>query len=119
VPKAIVPTLPGKIESAGVGRAEVTAWGGVGWSRVSEMPVTVAAGNTVRVPPGPSAKLGAGAAEARIWARIFWEIGVMLCVVKRLSAAISLGFAPPTMAPGSASRSALRYAFCSSLFVCP
>jgi hypothetical protein len=79
----------------------------------------VASGKTVREPSGPSVKLATGVAEARSWARIFREMAVMLCVVKRLTAAMSLGFAPPAIAPGRASSNALRYAFSASSFVWP
>src|SRR6266849_1260322 len=67
--------------------------------------------NTVRDPSGARLKLAVGAGAARIWSRIVSEIAVMLCVVKRLASAMSLGCTPPANADGRASSNAFRYAF--------
>jgi len=63
---------------------------------------------TVRDAAGPRLKSAVGCEELLSWLRIFSEIGVMLCVVKRLAPAMSLGSAPPAIAPLSALRRALR-----------
>ena len=64
-------------------------------------------------------KFACGADAPRIWSRIFSEIAVMLCVVKRLAAAMSSLWTPATNAESSASISALRYAFFAGSFVWP
>src|SRR4029453_3967836 len=63
-------------------------------------------GKAVRAPPVPSTKL---AAPPWGWPRIFCEMGVIDCVVNRLAAAMSLGFAPPAFSSGGGSRSAFVY----------
>ena len=70
---------------------------------------------TARAPPVPMLKFACGAGALRIWSRIFCEIAVMLCVVKRLAAAMSSLWTPATNAEFSASISALRYAFVAVL----
>ncbi len=62
-------------------------------------------GKTVRTPPVPSRKLASAPWSCAL---IFSEMGVIDWVVKRLAAAMSLGFAPPAFASGSAFRSAFR-----------
>ncbi len=62
-------------------------------------------GNTVRSPFMPRLKFTALPGSC---ARIFFEIGLMLCVVKTLTAAMSSGVTPPAIAIGSASTSAFR-----------
>ena len=76
-------------------------------------------GKTVRLPSGARLKFGTGAGADRIWSRIFSEIAVTLCVVKRLASATSSGDTPAANAEFSASRTALRYAFLTGSFVWP
>ena len=99
-----MPTEPGKIDSAGMGRND-GANVAVPTCRCSWIVLTDESGKTVRSPFVPSANV-----TAPPWscARIFREIASMLCVVKRLASAIWLGVAPPAIAVGSASSSALR-----------
>src|SRR3954469_25236185 len=116
----MVPTEPGKF----VGRKSAPGF------RVDDVggPATVfclferinsvgAFAKTVRAPPAAMLKLACGAVAVRIWARIFSEIAVMLCVVKRLAAAMSSLCTPATNAEPSASISAFRYAFLAGSFV--
>src|SRR5471032_496094 len=77
------------------------------WFHVIERPGLFS--KTVRAPRGPRLKLGIGAGASLICSRIFSEVAVMLCVVKRLAPAMSAGFAPPANADGRASSRALRY----------
>ena len=89
-----------------------------------EMPVwrvtctngVVAAGKTVRSPLRPRLKFTGLPCS---WARICREVAVMLCVVKRLAAAMSFGPTPPLIAIGSASSRFFRYAFSAGSFVWP
>src|SRR5262249_7307463 len=90
-PYAIDAIEPGKtcVESAGSGLGD-SGPATIVW----RFQVIVSAGvfgNTVREPSGASRKFATGAGADRIWSRIFSEIAVMLCVVKRLASAMSLG----------------------------
>jgi hypothetical protein len=57
--------------------------------------------------------------DAWIWVRIFFEIAVIVCVVKRLAAAMSSDSTPTARAIESPSSNALRYAFSAGSFVWP
>src|SRR5919204_5803881 len=112
-PNATDATEPGKRNSAAVGnvvgeKVDVPIW--------RFHVIGVAAGKTVRAPPGPSAKVAGAGVDAWICARILREIAVMRCVVNKLAVAIASGSAPPAIAIGRASSNAFRYAFVAGSF---
>ena len=88
------------------------------WRR-QEIDVNDESGKTVRSPALPSVNDTGAGDDAWICARIFSEIAVIVCVVKRLAAAMSSDCTPTARAIDRPSSSALRYAFSAGSFVWP